>query len=104
MPVRRPEKLKLALLFGISMATAVAILESGLRSFTPFPIHGEMANRVPHPILGYTLDPSDAEVDAAGFRNPMHVGSYEIVVIGVTDHSTPTSAAKLPSSSSDESS
>ena len=70
------------LLLGISILFSLAILEIGLRSFTPFPIHGEMANRVAHPVLGYTLDPADREVDADGFRNPAADSRYDIVVIG----------------------
>ena len=70
------------LLLGISILFSLVILEIGLRSLTPFPIHGEMANRVAHPVLGYTLDPSDSEVDADGFRNPAAAGHYDIVVIG----------------------
>ncbi len=70
------------LLLGISILFSLVVLEIGLRSFTPFPIHGEMANRVAHPVLGYTLDPSDKEIDADGFRNPAADGRYDIVVIG----------------------
>ena len=70
------------LLLGISILFSLVILEIGLRSLTPFPIHGEMANRVAHPVLGYTLDPSDSEVDADGFRNRAADGRYDIVVIG----------------------
>ena len=70
------------LLLGFSILFSLLILEIGLRSFTPFPIHGEMANRVPHPLLGYTLDPANKEIDADGFRNPAADGHYDIVAIG----------------------
>jgi len=73
---------KNTLLLGVSILFSLLLLELGLRSFTPFPIHGEMANRVAHPLLGYTLDPSAGEVDADGFRNPAADGRYDIVVIG----------------------
>ena len=73
---------KNTLLLGISILFSLVILEIGLRSLTPFPIHGEMANRVPHPVLGYTLDPFNKEVDANGFRNSTADGHYDIVVIG----------------------
>jgi hypothetical protein len=71
-----------ALLLGVSILFSLIILEIGLRFLTPFPIHGEMANRVAHPVLGYTLDPADKEIDADGFRNPAADGRYEIVAIG----------------------
>lgn len=70
------------LLFAASLLLAFAALEGGLRLFTPFPIHGEMANRVRHPVLGYTLDPTDDDVDAAGFRNSPTEGPVDIVAIG----------------------
>lgn len=73
---------KNTLLLGISILISLVILEIGLRVLTPFPIHGEMANRVAHPVLGYTLDPANEEVDADGFRNPAADGQYDIVVIG----------------------
>lgn len=71
-----------AVLLGISILFSLLVLEVGLRLLTPFPIHGEMANRVAHPLLGYTLDPSDKEVDADGFRNPTAAGTFTIVAIG----------------------
>lgn len=70
------------LLLGISILFSLVLLETGLRLLTPFPIHGEMANRVAHPLLGYTLDPANKEIDASGFRNPDADGHYEIVAIG----------------------
>lgn len=73
---------KNTLLLSISILISLLILEIGLRTLTPFPIHGEMANRVAHPVLGYTLDPSNEEVDADGFRNATADGHYDIVVIG----------------------
>jgi hypothetical protein len=73
---------KNTLLLVISILLSLVILEIGLRSFTPFPIHGEMANRIPHPLLGYTLDPANKEIDADGFRNPAADNHYDIVVIG----------------------
>ena len=71
-----------SLLLGISILFSLLVLEVGLRFLTPFPIHGEMANRVAHPLLGYTLDPSNNEVDANGFRNPTAEGTFDIVAIG----------------------
>ncbi|MDB4308194.1 GDSL-type esterase/lipase family protein, partial [Gammaproteobacteria bacterium] len=73
---------KNTLLLSISILISLVILEIGLRTLTPFPIHGQMANRVAHPVLGYTLDPANGEVDADGFRNATADGHYDIVVIG----------------------
>ncbi|MCH7599275.1 MAG: hypothetical protein IH973_05910 [Myxococcales bacterium] len=73
---------KRALLLASSLVFSIAIVEGGLRQLTPFPIHGHMSNRVPHPVLGYTLDPSDRDIDGDGFRNPDGGGPYAIVVIG----------------------
>jgi len=73
---------KNTLLLAISILISLLILEIGLRMLTPFPIHGEMANRVAHPVLGYTLDPANGEVDADGFRNATADGHYDIVVMG----------------------
>jgi hypothetical protein len=70
------------LLLGISIFFSLLVLEIGLRFLTPFPVHGELANTVAHPLLGYTLDPSDKEVDADGFRNPTAEGTFTIVAIG----------------------
>ena len=70
------------LLLGVSILFSLVLLETGLRLLTPFPIHGEMANRVAHPLLGYTLDPANNEIDADGFRNPTADGHFEIVAIG----------------------
>ena len=69
-------------LLAISVLLSLLVLEVGLRFLTPFPVHGEMANRVAHPLLGYTLDPSNSEVDADGFRNPAAEGNFSIVAIG----------------------
>jgi hypothetical protein len=76
------DRAKRTLLFALSLSISFVILELGLRLFTPFPIHGDEANRVRHPVLGYTLDPTNREIDAAGFRNPTADGPYEIVAIG----------------------
>ncbi|MBF0369882.1 MAG: hypothetical protein HQL52_10525 [Magnetococcales bacterium] len=66
----------------ISLLFGLVVLEVGLRLFTPFPIHGEMANRARHTVLGYTLNPELPGVDRQGFRNPRVPSSYEIAAIG----------------------
>ena len=66
----------------VSVVVSLSILEAGLREFTPFPIHGGNANKIAHPVLGYTLDPSGYDIDAAGFRNPSSSGTFDIVTLG----------------------
>jgi hypothetical protein len=71
------------ILLAFSLSISVIFAEIGLRVFTSHPIHGDKANRISHPVLGYTLDPSKlSDVDASGFRNPRDKGQHEIVVIG----------------------
>ena len=71
------------LLLAISAALSLAVIEIGLRSFTNFPIHGKKSNRIAHPALGFTLDPSKiSDADAGGFRNPGDKSPHEIVAIG----------------------
>ena len=55
-------------LLAVATAVALAVLEAGLRAFTVFPISAD-SNQLAHPELGYTLNPSLPDVDAAGFRN-----------------------------------
>ena len=71
------------LLLMVSLALSLFVMEFGLRAFTHFPIHGTKNNRVGHPVLGYTLNPSLSYVDASGFRNPMQdKRQHDIVAIG----------------------
>lgn len=69
------------ILFLISLLISLLILEVGLRTFTVFPIHGKK-NQKPHPMLGYTFDPSLSDVDINGFRNKDANGPHEIVALG----------------------
>jgi hypothetical protein len=72
---------KLALLV-TSTALAVGLGEGALRLFTPFPIHGRTANRLPHPDLGYVMDPEFRGIDEAGFRNRDGLGHVDLAAIG----------------------
>ena len=70
-------------LLTVVLIFSLIIIEVCLRVFTVFPIHGVVSNKIPHPSLGYTLDPSKlSDVDASGFRNPQDGGHHEIVAIG----------------------
>jgi len=76
------KKKKEILLLVASLTLSLVIIEIGLRAFTIFPIHGK-GNKIAHPTLGYTLNPSSlSDIDASGFRNPHDKGQHEIVTIG----------------------
>jgi hypothetical protein len=64
----------------ISLLFSLAILEIGLRSFTPYPI-SRVSNRVEHEKLGYVMDPNMSEIDENGFRNK-ELTSIDIVALG----------------------
>ena len=70
------------LLFILSSTLALGILETGLRQFTAFPIHGLKANRIPDEKLAYRIAPSFPEIDANGFRNPQTQKQVDLVAIG----------------------
>ena len=72
---------RLALL-AFSLVLCLVLAELVLRAFTPYPVHGASANRDPHDVLGYVLDPTLADSDAAGFRNPADVTGVELVTLG----------------------
>lgn len=65
----------------ISFLAASLFAEVGLRCFTHFPVNMP-SNMVPHPDLGYVLDPNSPDVDANGFRNPEVLTQADIVAIG----------------------
>lgn len=70
------------LLLASSVVISLVILEIGVRCLTPFPIHGKLANRAYHPVLGYTMSPANKDIDESGFRNPDKKNRYDIVAIG----------------------
>jgi len=64
------------------LTLSIFIMEIGLRAFSKFPVHGRK-NRIGHPVLGYTFNPSKlADIDASGFRNPKDNVMAEIVAVG----------------------
>jgi hypothetical protein len=71
-----------ALLLAISLAISLGIAEMLLRCFTPFPIHSEFANRIPHAELGYVMDPRLKDIDEKGFRNQRAIADCDIVAVG----------------------
>jgi lysophospholipase L1-like esterase len=77
----QPLRVRIGLL-AISTLLCLAVAELGLRAFTPYPIHGGHANRVPHDNLGYVLDPEFDESDNGGFRNPDGLGNVDLVTLG----------------------
>jgi hypothetical protein len=69
-------------LLALSLALSLALIEVGLRLLTPFPIH-EDSNKRAHPVLGYVLAGSLADVDSRGFRNAStRLEDAEVVVVG----------------------
>ena len=70
------------LLLVASAVVSVAILEIGLRWLTIFPIHTNLANRVPDAELGYRMDPALPDIDDSGFRNPRSQRPATVVTIG----------------------
>ena len=66
----------------VSSIFTLMIIEVGLRLFTVFPLHDQMANRVFDPTLGYRMDPSFPEIDSNGFRNSEVLAQADIVTIG----------------------
>ena len=63
-----------------SIIFSLAILEVGLRLFTPYPVN-QVSNRVYHNDLGYVLSPDMREIDEHGFRNNP-LPSIDVVAIG----------------------
>ena len=68
------------LLLLASVLFSIALLESGLRIFTPYPVNLS-SNRIAHPILGHVMDPAMDGIDGRGFRNPARDG-VDVVTIG----------------------
>ncbi len=64
----------------IALIISIAILEVGLRTFTPFLISG-VSNKVYHEKLGYVMNSNMAEIDEHGFRNNT-LPSIDIVALG----------------------
>ena len=65
-----------------SLAVSIAVGETALRVFTPFPVTGQK-NRIAHPVLGYTFDPALSDIDERGFRNaPGALQGADLAVIG----------------------
>lgn len=73
-------KLRLTALF-ISFCLATLLAEIVLRVSTQYPVHAT-SNKIPHPDLGYVLDPHLSDVDANGFRNAHVLSQADIVAIG----------------------
>jgi len=73
--------MKKLLLLSVSIAFSILLLEILLRSFTPFPINTQ-SNKMPHPELGYVLDPAMPEIAESGFRNNRNPGPHDISAIG----------------------
>ena len=65
----------------ISTCCMLLIAEGLLRLLTPYPVNTS-SNMVPHPKLGYVLDPKLSDVDAKGFRNPNVPEQADLVAIG----------------------
>ena len=78
----RNMKIKNILLFISSVGFSLLIFEIGLRTFTVFPIHSPLANRVYDERLGYRLKPFSKEGDQNGFRNKKAIEKAEIVTLG----------------------
>lgn len=73
-------KFRLSAMF-ISTILTLLIAEVLLRVLTLFPVNTD-SNMIPHPDLGYVLDPELGDVDANGFRNPRIPTQADIVAIG----------------------
>ena len=73
-------KLRLTAVF-VSLCLTLLLAEIVLRCMTHFPVN-TTSNMVPHPELGYVLDPKLEDVDANGFRNAEALTQAEIVTIG----------------------
>ena len=58
----------IALFFAVTVL-CLALAEVGLRVLTPFPIHGEKANKIYDIDAGYRLNPGHPNIDEHGFRN-----------------------------------
>jgi hypothetical protein len=71
----------------ISISISLLLLESGLRTFTVFPIHGSF-NISHHQYLGYTLNPDLPDVDNNGFRNPDNINKQQIDILAIGDSHT----------------
>ena len=65
----------------ISGGLILLLSEGLLRMLTPYPVNLQ-SNMVPHPQLGYVLDPEMADVDVNGFRNAEVPQEVDIVTIG----------------------
>jgi hypothetical protein len=63
-----------------SVAVSLALLETGLRIFTPYPVSWT-SNQIRHEKLGYVMDPGLVEIDKSGFRNK-NQPSADIIAIG----------------------
>lgn len=65
----------------LSLGLMLLLAEIVLRCVTDFPVN-TASNMIPHPQLGYVLDPRLDDVDANGFRNADVLQQADIVAIG----------------------
>ena len=65
----------------ISGCFVLLLSEGGLRMMTQYPVNLQ-SNMIPHPELGYVLDPQMEDVDLNGFRNAAVPEVVDIVTIG----------------------
>lgn len=66
----------------VSVLLVLTTAEVLLRLGTLFPVHGSLANRDPHPVLGYRMSQGVTGIDARGFRNGLRPAHAEVVVLG----------------------
>lgn len=71
---------KNSILLITSVIVSLAVLEIGLRTFTPYPVSWT-SNKVQHEKLGYVMDSGLAGIDKSGFRNES-LPSVDIATIG----------------------
>lgn len=56
-------------LTSVVLVVCIILAEVSLRALTPFPIHGEKANKIYDQDAGYRLNPGHPSIDSHGFRN-----------------------------------
>lgn len=66
----------------LSVVVGFAIVEAGLRIFTPYPNNQPRANQIPDAVLGYRLAPGNFEVNSSGFRSPELSQPLNLAAIG----------------------
>jgi len=65
----------------LSLGLMLLLAEVVLRCVTNFPVN-TTSNMIPHPELGYVLDPQLNDIDANGFRNAAVLPQVDVVAIG----------------------